>query len=54
MTEVEESIVSGGVREVVCTSRVPKMKEHLPLCREILYHFMTYGLVYSILVVAYG
>ena len=34
MTEVEEKIFSGDFRVVACTSRVVKMKENLPFCRE--------------------
>ena len=34
MTEVEEQFLVEIVALVVCTSRVVKMKEHLPFCRE--------------------
>ena len=34
MTEVEEKIFSGHCWVVVCTSRVVKMKGHLPFLKE--------------------
>ena len=34
MTEVEEQFLVEIVALVACTSRVVKMKEHLPFCRE--------------------
>ena len=34
MTDMEERIFSGDFRVAVCTSRVVKMKENLPFCRE--------------------
>ena len=33
-TEIEEWILGGDCRVVICTSKVVKMKEHLPYCRE--------------------